>query len=142
MRCELYYWPENQGRGEFVRLALEEGGADCIDVARMPEKHGGGVAPLMRFLEDKKIERPAFESPFLKVGRLVIAQTANILLFLGPRLGLVPRAEGDRLRVHQRHLTVADFVTEVHDTHHPIGSGLYYEDQKPEARLAHPDSIG
>jgi glutathione S-transferase len=27
MRCELYYWPSIQGRGEFIRLALEDAGA-------------------------------------------------------------------------------------------------------------------
>lgn len=130
MRYELYYWPEIQGRGEFVRLALEEGGADYVDVARRP----GGVSTLMRFLEARKLDRPPFAPPFLKAGRAVIGQTANILFFLGPRLGLVPRAEADRLWAHQLQLTVADFVNEAHDTHHPIAASLYYEDQKPEAR--------
>ncbi len=134
MRYELYYWPEIQGRGEFVRLALEEGGADYIDVARMSEKRGSGVAALMHFLEGRKVKRPPFAPPFLKAGRLVIGQTANILQFLGPRLGLVPSAEADRLWVHQLQLTVADFIDEVHETHHPIASTLYYEDQKPDAR--------
>ncbi len=131
MRYELYYWPEIQGRGEFVRLALEEGGAEYVDVARTGRR---GVAALMHFLEDRKVERPPFAPPFLKAGRLVIGQTANILQFLGPRLGLVPSAEADRLWVHQLQLTVADFVDEVHETHHPIAGTLYYEDQKPEAR--------
>jgi glutathione S-transferase len=30
-------------------------------------------------------------------------------------------------------LTIADLVDEAHDTHHPIASSLYYEDQRPEA---------
>ena len=34
MPYEVYYWPSNQGRGEFVRLALEEAAAEYIDVIR------------------------------------------------------------------------------------------------------------
>lgn len=133
MRYELYYWPGIQGRGEFVRLALEDAGADYIDVARGSEPAGRGVAALMHFLEDPDIGRPPFAPPYLKAGELIIGQTANILLFLGPRLGLVPDDEPGRLWVHQLQLTIADLVTEAHDTHHPIGSGLYYEEQKAEA---------
>jgi len=131
MRYELYYWPEIQGRGEFVRLALEEAGAPYVDVARLPKR---GIAALMRFLESRSTEQPPFAPPFLKAGDLVIAQTANILLFLGPRLGLVPKSEASRLWAHQLQLTIADWVAEVHDTHHPISGGLYYEQQKPEAK--------
>ncbi|MET1084593.1 MAG: glutathione S-transferase [Burkholderiales bacterium] len=134
MRYELYYWPDIQGRGEFVRLALEEAGADYVDVARMPSRRGMGVPALVRFLESRTIEHPPFAAPFLKTGDRVIGQTANILLFLGPRLGIAPRAEGERLWAHQLQLTIADFVTEIHDTHHPIASSLYFEDQKPEAK--------
>lgn len=130
MRYELYYWPEIQGRGEFVRLALEEAGAPYVDVAR----ERGGLRALMRFLESRSQRRPPFAPPFLKAGRLVIGQTANILLFLGPRLGLAPRNEAARLWAHQLQLTIADWVSEVHDTHHPIAGGLYYEEQKREAR--------
>ncbi|MCC6609475.1 MAG: glutathione S-transferase family protein [Burkholderiales bacterium] len=133
MRYELYYWPSIQGRGEFVRLALEEGGADYVDVARGTGR-GMGMPALMRFLEAKSVERPPFAPPYLKAGKLVIGQTANILQHLAPRLGLVPRGEADRLWAHQLQLTIADFLTEVHDTHHPIGSGLYYEEQKREAK--------
>ncbi|HEV8343952.1 MAG TPA: glutathione S-transferase [Candidatus Binatia bacterium] len=131
MRYELYYWPEIQGRGEFVRLALEDTGADYVDVARLPKR--GGVTALMRFLENRSVEHPPFAPPFLKAGKLVIAQTANILLFLAPRLGLVPKTEASRLWAHQLQLTIADWVVEVHDTHHPISGGLYYEEQKREA---------
>jgi glutathione S-transferase len=130
MRYELYYWPEIQGRGEFVRLALEEAGADYVDVAR--EK--GGMAAMMKFMEGAGVKQPPFAPPFLKAGALLIGQTANILMFLGPRHGLAPKAEAGRLWINQLQLTVADFVVEIHDTHHPIGSGLYYEDQKPEAK--------
>ncbi len=136
MIYELYYWPSIQGRGEFVRLALEEAGAEYRDVARLPGGKDGeeaGLSAMFRLLENAESRHPPFAPPFLKAGRLLIGQTANILLFLGPRLGLVPRAEAARLWAHQLQLTIADFVIEVHDTHHPIGSSLYYEDQKREA---------
>jgi glutathione S-transferase len=141
MRYELYYWPSIQGRGEFVRLALEAAGADYADVARLPARGGMGMPGFLRFLENAAIEHPPFAPPFLKAGDLVIGQTANILLFLGPRLGLAPRAEPGRLWAHQLQLTIADLLTEVHDTHHPIASGLYYEDQKPEAKRRATDFI-
>ena len=134
MRYELYYWPDIQGRGEFVRLALEDAGADYVDVARLPKRGGGGIPALMRFLESRSVEHPPFAPPFLKAGKLVIAQTANILLFLGPRLGLVPKDKASRLWAHQLQLTIADWVAEVHDTHHPISGGLYYEEQRREAK--------
>ena len=130
MRYELYYWPGIQGRGEFVRLALEEGGADYLDLALVPEEKGGGVPAMMKFLDGAEIARPPFAPPFLKAGRRLIGQTANILLFLGPRLGLAPRDADGRLWTHQLQLTIADFVLEIHDTHHPIGGGFYYEEQK------------
>ena len=134
MRYELYYWPSIQGRGEFVRLALEEAGADYVDVALVPEEKGGGVPAMMRFLEGDDVPRPPFAPPFLKAGRLLIGQTANILLYLGSRLDLAPRDEAGRLWTHQLQLTIADFIVEIHDTHHPIGGGLYYEQQKPAAK--------
>jgi glutathione S-transferase len=133
MRYELYYWPSIQGRGEFVRLALEEGGADYVDVARLSGR-GRGVPALMRFLESNTVERPPFAPPFLKAGELVIGQTANILSYLGPRLGLVPKTEASRLWAHQLQLTVTDFLVQIHDTHHPIAGSLYYREQKAEAR--------
>jgi len=133
MLYELYYWPSIQGRGEFVRLTLEESGADYRDVARETGT-GAGVRALLRYLEGRGLARPPFAPPFLKAGRLVIGQTANILQFLGPRHGLAPRDERGRLWAHELQLTLADFLVEIHDTHHPVGSGLYYEDQKPEAR--------
>ena len=134
MKYTLYYWPGIQGRGEFVRLALEEAGADYVDTALVPEKEGGGVPAIMKLLQDTNVRRPPFASPFLKAGRSLIGQTSNILLFLGPRHGLAPSDEAGRLWVNQLQLTIADFVVEIHDTHHPLGPSLYYEDQKPEAR--------
>jgi glutathione S-transferase len=133
-KYELYYWPGIQGRGEFVRLALEDAGARYVDVARQR----GGMAAMMRFLEGKERGLLPFAPPFLKSGRLVIAQTANILAWLGPRLSLVPRDEASRLGAHQLQLTIADLVAEVHDTHHPIASSVYYEDQRREARRRAP----
>jgi glutathione S-transferase len=130
MRYELYYWPEIQGRGEFVRLALEEAGAAYLDVARGK----GGTAAMFKLMESERVKTRPFAPPFLKAGKLLIGQTANILLFLGARHGLAPREEGGRLWVHQLQLTISDFVVEAHDTHHPIASGLYYEDQKKEAK--------
>jgi glutathione S-transferase len=136
MRYELYYQPSIQGRGEFVRLALEEAGADYVDVARDPNFGRPGI---MKFLEDPALERPPFAPPFLRAGKLLISQTANILQFLAPRLGLVPKAEASRLWAHQLQLTVADWLYETGQTHHPIANSLYYEDQMPEAkkRAAH-----
>jgi len=131
MRYELYYWPSIQGRGEFVRLALEEAGADYADVARLPQR---GVPALMRLLEGKSEGRLPFAPPILKAQKLVIAQTANILLWLAPRHGLVPKSGAARLWAHQLQLTVADWLVEAHDTHHPVGGSLYYEDQKPESQ--------
>jgi glutathione S-transferase len=128
MRYELYYWPSIQGRGEYVRLALEEAGADYLDVARKR-----GTAAMMRMIE-RGGDTPPFAPPFLKAGSRLIGQTANILFYLGSRHSLAPKAEAGRLWVHQLQLTVTDFVLEVHDTHHPIGPSLYYEDQADEAR--------
>ena len=134
MRYELHYWPDIQGRGEFVRLALEEADADYVDVARAGTAATGGLRGMMKLLEGKDLATPPFAPPFLKAGRLVIAQTANILLYLGERHGLAPANEAGRLWANQLQLTIADVVDETHDTHHPIGNGLYYEEQKTEAK--------
>jgi glutathione S-transferase len=129
MRYELYYWPSIQGRGEYVRLALEDAGADYDDLARSER----GMAAMMKMMQ-AHTGTPPFAPPFLKAGKLVIGQTANILLYLGSRHGLAPKAEAGRLWVHQLQLTIADLVLEVHDTHHPLGPSLYYEDQVAPAK--------
>ena len=129
MRYELYYWAEIQGRGEYVRLALEDAGADYVDVARKPN----GMSAMMKLMEQKR-GTPPFAPPFLKAGKLVIGQTANILLYLGTRHGLAPKTEAGKLWIHQLQLTIADFVLEIHDTHHPLGPSLYYEDQRAPAK--------
>ncbi len=131
MAYELYYWPGIQGRGEFVRLAVEAAGADYIDVARLSGR-GKGVDAMLRLMDEA--DREPFAPPFLRSGKLIIAQAANILHYLGPRIGLGPKSEAARLWAHQLQLTVTDFVAEIHDTHHPIASSLYYEEQKDEAR--------
>ena len=132
MTFELFYWPGIQGRGEFVRLALEAAGAEYVDVARAPAPRGG-VPAMRKLMAAKTTPRPPFAPPFLRHGEVLIGQTANILLYLGPLLGLAPAGEADRLWAHQVQLTIMDVVNEVHDTHHPISSGLYYEDQRDEA---------
>jgi glutathione S-transferase len=125
MKYELYYWPSIQGRGEFIRLALEDAGADYVDVARRPNG--------MKAMQVQMKRNAIFACPFLRAGTVVVAQTALILHFLGPRLGLAPKSEKAQLWLLQQQLTIGDWLVEVHDTHHPIGSGLYYEDQKAEA---------
>ena len=131
---ELYYWPFIQGRGEFVRLALEDAGAAYRDVARLPASEGGGVASINQLLSGQQAGALPFAPPILKHGPLVIAQTALILQYLGPRLDLVPADEQARVYAHQLQLTVTDLLQEIHDVHHPIAVSLYYEDQQIEAR--------
>ncbi len=136
-KYELFYWPSIQGRGEFVRLALEEAGAPYADVARLTKKEGGGMDAMFALLKGKGLAKgqiQPFAPPFLRSGRILVAQVANVLQFLGPRLGLVPADQASRLEAHQLQLTVTDFVAEVHDTHHPVSTAMYYEDQKKEAK--------
>jgi glutathione S-transferase len=131
MRYELYYQPAIQGRGEFVRLPLEDAGADYLDVARDPSFGRPGI---MKFLEEPSLEHPPFAPPFLKAGKLLISQTANILQFLAPRLDLVPKSAASRIWANQLQLTIADWLYETGQTHHPIANVLYYEEQTSEAK--------
>ena len=128
---ELYYWPGIQGRGEFVRLLLEDAGAAYVDVARQRKN---GMAEMMRFLAGAEPGALPFAPPFVKVGKVVVSQTANVLAYLAPRFGLVPSGESLRAEASQIQLTLADFVGEIHDTHHPIAGNLYYDDQKGAAK--------
>ena len=126
---ELFYWPSIQGRGEPIRLALEDAGAAYVDVARGP----GGMAAMTAILSGASPvagPRP-FAPPFLRDGAFVISHTANVLQYLAERLALVP--SGARWHAHQLQLSIADLYVEVHDSHHPIANSLYYEEQKPEA---------
>jgi glutathione S-transferase len=141
-KYELYYWPSIQGRGEFIRLALEEGGATYVDVARLPEKEGGGTQAIQRLLAGEEPGPLPFAPPILKAGDRILFQTANILQFLGPRLGLVPGDDSSHEEANQIQLTIADFIGEAHDAHHPISVSLYYEDQKPEARRRAESFVG
>jgi glutathione S-transferase len=135
-KLRLHYWPNIQGRGELIRLALEDAGASYVDVARLPKKDGGGVEALVAMLAKHSSPVRPFAPPILELGRLVIAQTSNILQVIAPRLGLVPEDEASRIGAHQLQLTITDFLAEVHDTHHPIATNLYYEDQKSEAKAS------
>ncbi len=137
MAYELYYWDGLQGRGEFVRLAFEEAGADYIDIARRP----GGTDAMLQIMHSKKAPHPPFAPPFLKHGGLLIPHVANILMYLGPKLGLAPEDEAERHILHGLQLTITDLVAEVHDTHHPISGGLYYEDQKEAAKARATDFL-
>lgn len=134
MRYELYYWPTIPGRGEFVRLALEEAGVDYLDVAQDPDGPAAAVQTMQAAMGDEALATPPFAPPFLKAGGMVIAQVANILLYLGEHHDLAPKDEAGRLWVYQLQLTIADWVVEIHDTHHPLGPSLYYADQKAEAK--------
>jgi glutathione S-transferase len=133
-RYELYYWPEIPGRGEFVRLVLEEAGAEYDDVGRVPESSGGGSKAVIAFYAGKAGGHPVFAPPVLKHGEAVIAQTAAICHYLGRRHDLAPDGEVGEAQALELQLTIADLVVEVHDTHHPISSALYYEDQRDAAR--------
>jgi glutathione S-transferase len=140
MVYELYYWPGLQGRGEFVRLALEDAGADYVDVARLAGA-GRGVAAMMKMLKSGSEAQIPFAPPFLRDGDLVLAQVANILMYLGPKLGLAPRQTALRHVANGLQMTISDAVAEVHDTHHPIASNLYYEDQKDAAKARAADFL-
>ncbi|HEX9242294.1 MAG TPA: glutathione S-transferase [Anaeromyxobacter sp.] len=131
---ELLYWPGIQGRGEFVRLAFEAAEVPYVDVGRLPPSRGGGAGRIARLLDERGPWLTPLGPPALRHGRVLVAQTAAILQWLAPRIGMVPRDEASRLRAHQVQLTIADLVAEVHDTHHPVGASLYYEDQRPEAK--------
>jgi glutathione S-transferase len=133
MSYELFYWDGIQGRGEFIRLALEEAGAEYLDAGRDTGADGQGTQAMMACLQNPDLALPPFAPPFLKDGDFIVSQVANILLYLGPKLGLAPTGE-QHLFAHGLQLTIADMLAEVHDTHHPIATDQYYEDQKPEAK--------
>ncbi len=130
MLYDLWYWPNIQGRGEFIRLALEAAGLEYRDRARAE-----GIDAMLGEMRARGGRAP-FAPPFLAIDGLVIAQVADILLYLGDRHGLAPSAINDRYWVHQLQLTITDLVAEVHSVHHPVANGAYYKDQKPEAARA------
>lgn len=122
------------GRGEFVRLVLEDAGAEYVDVARLPEAQGGGFAAVLQFYQGEYAGPPVFAPPILEVGELRLAQTHVLCAYLGEALGRTPSEPADRWRAQQLHLTWLDLVDEAHDVHHPLGVGLYYDDQKDAAK--------
>lgn len=130
---QLYYWPVLPGRGEFVRLVLEEAGAPYVDVARLPEEEGGGFKPLLELMQGERPGLPPYAPPILVDGDVVLAQSAAICAYLGERHGLAPEDPARQKQALQLQLTVGDVSDEAHNTHHPIGVGLYYEDQKDAA---------
>ncbi|WP_085318314.1 glutathione S-transferase [Derxia lacustris] len=134
MALELFYWPGVQGRGEFVRLALEEAGVEYIEMGAGNETQGRGVPSITHWLDGAEVERPPFAPPFLRVGDRVIGQSALILMWIGEHYGLAPKDEPSRLWTHQVQLTIADAVVEAHESHHPVSAGLYSEDQRAEAQ--------
>ncbi|CAH2779738.1 MAG: Glutathione S-transferase [uncultured Caballeronia sp.] len=119
------YWDGLQGRGEFVRLALEDAGADYVDISRGAKKDGQGTGAMLKIMNSKT----------------EIPHVANILQYLGPKLRLAPKDEGLRYVAHGLQLTITDIATEVHDTHHPLANSLYYEDQKDAAKKRAKDFI-
>jgi len=133
MAYELFYWPEIQGRGEFIRLALEEAGAPYVDVARSKGK-GHGVVAMTKLLRSHTEAHIPFAPPILREGEMLVSHVANILMYLGPELGLAPREEKWRPFANGLQLTITDLVSEAHDTHHPISTAQYYEDQKDAAK--------
>jgi glutathione S-transferase len=133
MAYEFFYWPEIQGRGEFVRLALEDAGADYIDVARGLESEGRGVPAMLALMRGEGTSHIPFAPPFLRDGDVIVSHTAAILLYLGGRIGLAPTDEDGRLWTHQIQLTIADIVKGVYDAHHPIDEDKWFHEQKDEA---------
>ncbi|KQM20336.1 glutathione S-transferase [Sphingomonas sp. Leaf24] len=129
MSYDLWYWPTIQGRGEFVRLAMEGAGIAYRDRARED-----GVEAMLAMLE--RHPRPPFAPPYLSLDNFVIAQVANILQYLGERHGISMSSIRDRQWANQWQLTIADLVTEIHAVHHPVATGDYYEDQQAEALRA------
>jgi glutathione S-transferase len=133
MAYEFFYWPEIQGRGEFVRLALEDAGAAYIDVARGSESEGRGVPAMLAVMNGEGTPHIPFAPPFLRDGTVIVSHTAAVLLYLGARIGLAPANEDGQLWAHQLQLTITDIVAEVYNSHHPIDEDKWFHEQKDEA---------
>ncbi|PRP93546.1 glutathione S-transferase [Enhygromyxa salina] len=130
---QLYYWPFLPGRGEFVRLVLEQAGVAYDDVARRSKQDGGGPSAVVEQLRVAGPGLRVLAPPVLVHGEVRLAQMPNICAYLGERHGLAPVEPAGRAEAMQLQLTITDLVAEAHDTHHPVAKGAYYEDQKPEA---------
>lgn len=132
---EIIYYTGVPGRGEHIRLMLEDAGAAYKDTRVLSFEQAREA--VVAALEGGGNNPPYFAPPLFKHGDLVISQTPNILLYLGPKLGLAgsPDNEGDLYRVNALALTALDLLSnEVHDTHHPISTMLAWEDQKEESK--------
>ncbi|MEF2072154.1 glutathione S-transferase family protein [Consotaella aegiceratis] len=130
---ELYYWPGIPGRGEYPRLVLEAAEAPYREMVQLSSKEGGGMSAMSAFLDGGAGDYVPFAPPFLKDGDVVVSQSGVIAAYLGEKLGPAPQSEPDRVFARSVAVTTADLATEAHDVHHPVGSGRYYEEQKPEA---------
>lgn len=130
---QLYYWPGLPGRGEFVRLVLEQAGAAYEDVARRDAARGGGPDAVMAQLKAEGPGLRPLAPPVLVEGELRLAQMPNICAYLGAKHGLAPSDPRTAAEAMQLQLTAADFIAEIHDTHHPVGKAKYYEEQEAEA---------
>ncbi|EJU05030.1 glutathione S-transferase C-terminal-like protein [Dacryopinax primogenitus] len=137
----LHYWGGIPGRGEYVRLAFEYAGVSYTD-----SNDSAKLLKTLRSTSPSHFAPPMLELPNGKI----LSQTPAILNYLAPKLGLAgekgnllknaveddderEEAEFERSIVNQLVLTALDLCVEAHDSHHPIASSLYYEDQKQEA---------
>ncbi|SMY24333.1 unnamed protein product [Zymoseptoria tritici ST99CH_1A5] len=145
-KYEILYHPGIPGRGEFIRLAFEVTGTPYTDIANSQKDGYATVQKTCMNTTSTASEGsnpPMFAPPALRIpgaGKngeaLVIAQTSNILLYLSEKLSLLPEGdENGKYFVNQLVLTALDLNNEIHDTHHPIGPSLYYEDQKDASLL-------
>jgi glutathione S-transferase len=129
----LYYWPNLQGRGEFVRLVLEAAGVPYEDVARV---HPDGAREVMAFMTADREGQLPFAPPVLVVGEHVLAQMPVIVRYLGEAHGLAGTDPIANAHVQQLVLTWCDVVDEVHAVHHPVSTAWFYEQQRDEAIVA------
>ncbi|KAH7124233.1 glutathione transferase [Dactylonectria macrodidyma] len=135
---DLIYWPTVPGRGEAVRLMLEEAGASYTDTAVEENCIELVMAQTSKTNTGDASNPPPFAPPILKHGNLLIHQLPNILQYLSTRLGLAPTYDDENngiFHVNQLALTALDGLSnEAHDVHHPISVDFYYEDQKEAAK--------
>lgn len=138
---ELIYWPSIPGRGEFIRLALEEAGVEYTDKAVTSADEAVKDVQAQTTGTGDANNPPTFAPPVLRHDDLYISQTPNILQYIATRHGLAPEGAG-LYHVNALALTILDGLSnEAHDTHHPVGVGLYYEDQKEESRRRAKDYV-
>ena len=116
-----------------MRLALEEAGADYVDVARRGRQTRRAPA-MMKLLESNPAGAAALCAAVPEAGKDISRRRRSFCSISAPRLSLAPRDEAGRLWAHQLQLTVTDLVVHIHDTHHPVSGWLYYEEQRPAAK--------